>query len=79
MVSPSAPMIIVGTRTWLVQHLALGWFPRIPDRAQARLEVEQIRLLTGQDVRSLFPRASIHPERVAGLTVGFVAYAGWEK
>jgi hypothetical protein len=67
------------TRVWLVRHFALGWFPKMPDPEQARREVEQIRLLKKREVQALFPGATLHAERVAGLTVSWVAYGGWRK
>ncbi len=76
---PGFQFLSIQARTWLVQHFALGWFPRIPDHDKARREVEQIRLLTQTDVQQLFPKATLVPERVAGVAVGFVAYGGWEN
>ena len=74
---PGFQFLPVEVRVWLVQHFALGWFPRIRDVAKARHEVEQIQLLTEPDMRRLFQKATVHKERVAGMTVGFVAYGGW--
>jgi hypothetical protein len=39
--------------------------------------VETIRLLSRREVAQLFPEATLHEERFAGLTVSFVVYAGW--
>ena len=75
---PGFQFLPIHTRTWLVQHFALGWFPRIRDAAQARREVEQIQLLSAKQVRQLFPNALLHYERVLGMTVGIVAVDGWE-
>ena len=74
---PGFQFLPVRARVWLVQHFALGWFPRLPDEAAARREVEQIQLLSTAKVRNLFPQAQIHAERFMGMTVGIVAYAGW--
>ena len=76
---PGFQFLPLATRIWLVQHFALGWFPRIPDYAAARAEVEQIRLLTPNDMGRLFPSAHIQTERTLGLTVGVVAYEGWRN
>ena len=65
-------------RVWLVSHFNVGWYRRIPDRAEARSEVESISLLTRRDLRRLFPRARIYRERLMGLTKSFVAYDGWD-
>ena len=74
---PGFQFLPVRARVWLVQHFALGWFPRLPNEAAARREVEQIQLLSTAKVRNLFPEAQIHAERFMGMTVGIVAYAGW--
>ncbi len=74
---PGFQFLPVHIRTWLVQHFALGWFPRIRDAAQARHEVTQIQLLSANSVRRLFPKAQLQSERMLGMTVGLVAYEGW--
>jgi hypothetical protein len=74
---PGFQFLPINVRVWLVQHFALGWFPRMPDAGKARQEVEQIQLLTGQQVRRLFPSATLAKEKFLGLTVGFLAYGGW--
>ena len=65
-------------RTWLVSHFSVGWYPRTPDRAKARREVESIVLLNEVQLRELFPDARIYKERILGLTKSFVAYSGWD-
>jgi hypothetical protein len=67
----------VGTRTWLLNKFDVGWYRRIPDRSAARAEVESIQLLTRKRFSDLFPEATIHDEKFAGLTKSFVAIAGW--
>jgi hypothetical protein len=74
---PGFQFLPVSTRVWLVQHFALGWFPRMPDAAKARQEVEQIRLLSKREVSQLFPSATLAKERFLGLTIGFLAHGGW--
>jgi hypothetical protein len=64
-------------RMQLLRHFNLGWFKKIPDAAQARREVENIRLLSKSDFMRLFPDAGIYEEKVFGITKSFVAYAGW--
>ena len=46
---------------------------RQPTYASALAEVKQIRLLTGTEMKTLFPRASIEREKFAGFTKSFVA------
>jgi hypothetical protein len=67
----------VGARAWLVNHFDVGWYKRIRDKEAARAEVESIQLLTRGQFAALFPGATIHAERLAGLTKSFVAIGGW--
>jgi hypothetical protein len=76
---PGFQFLPLGVRAWLVQRFALGWYPRLPDSAQARREVEQIRLLSKREVQALFPDANVRPERVAGMTVSWIACGGWNE
>lgn len=69
----------LGIRVWLMQNFNLGWFPKTPDRQQAREIVDGIRLLGKEDFRSLFPNAMIYEEKVLGITKSFVAYGGWNE
>lgn len=64
-------------QTWLVQHFALGYTGRIPDRAKAEARVSRIELLSVRDMRALFPEARLYRERVLGLTKSITAYHGW--
>lgn len=64
-------------RAQLVHRFDVGWYRRIPDLAAARAEVDSIRLLTRRRFAALFPGATIHEEKFAGLTKSFVACGGW--
>jgi Methyltransferase domain len=74
---PFFQFLPLATRVWLVRHLHLGWFTVPPDREAARRELGEIRLVTKNEMRALFPEATIYEERVLGLTKSFIAYAGW--
>lgn len=74
---PGFQFLPLAARIWLVRHFALGWIPRLPDYAAAKAEVEQIQLITANDMQRLFPNAKLHHERTFGMTVGIVAYEGW--
>jgi hypothetical protein len=65
-------------RAQMVNRFDVGWYKRIPDLAAARAEVESIQLLTGKKFSALFPGATIHREKLGGLTKSFVAYGGWD-
>lgn len=64
-------------RAFLINHFNLGWVKRKPDLQDARSTVEQIRLLKKHELLSLFPKANLYQEKVAGLTKSFVVYGGW--
>jgi hypothetical protein len=63
-------------RAQLVHRFDVGWYKRIPDYAAAKAEVDSIQLLTRRRFAALFPDASLHIERLAGLPKSFVAYGG---
>jgi hypothetical protein len=71
---PGFQFLPLGARAWLLQHFNLGSTLRQRDPERARAEVESIRLLSRQEVRELFPEATIQEERVCGLVKSFVAY-----
>lgn len=64
-------------RAQMVHHFDVGWYKRIPDLEAARAEIDSIQLLTRSRFAALFPGATIHVERIAGLSKSFVAYGGW--
>ncbi len=74
---PGFQFLPVDLRAWLVSHFDVGWYRRIPDKANARAEVESVSLLSENDVRRLFPDARIYREKLLGLTKSFVAYRGF--
>ena len=49
----------------------------VKNEAEARAAVEEIRLLSGREVRRLFPDARVLRERYLGLTKSFVAIRGF--
>lgn len=71
---PGFQFLPLAVRVWLVRHFSLGWFPRMPDAAQALAEVSSIRLLGEAEFKALFPGAAVFKERYLGLTKSFVAY-----
>jgi hypothetical protein len=73
-VFPLFQFLPIATRVWLMRHFQLGWMPKLPDRGQARREVESIRLLSRAKMQQLFPGAAIYDEKLAGLVKSFVAY-----
>ena len=63
----------LGVRTALHQRWNLGWMPAEPDYMTARLEVEQIRLLSIREYRLLFADAEIRYEKVGPLIKSLIA------
>jgi hypothetical protein len=63
-------------RVWLIMHYRLGSYPRVDDRREAEELVNEIRLLTRAEFRSLFPDAKIYSERFCGLAKSFMAVKG---
>jgi SAM-dependent methyltransferase len=77
--TPGFQFFPIKLRAWLVSRFSVGWYPRIPDLAEARREVESVSLLTKTQLRKLFPEARIYEERLFGLTKSFIAYHGWDS
>ena len=67
----------VEMRAQLVHRFDIGWYKRIPSIERARDEVKSIQLLTRKRFSELFPGASIHDEKLLGLSKSFVAFGGW--
>jgi hypothetical protein len=69
---PFFPFLPLGIRAWLHQHFTLGWLPPEPDALRARIDCDQVRLLSQQEIRLLFPDAAVHKERMAGMVKSFI-------
>ena len=65
-------------RIWMVRNFTVGWQPREPDYREASKIVNNIRLLTRQELLSLFPDATLLEETVLGIRKSFIACGGWE-
>jgi hypothetical protein len=75
---PYFAVLPIGVRAFLLQHLDLGWYKRRPDRAQALADVRSVRLMTGSELRRMFPVARIENERFLIFTKSFVVFDGWD-
>lgn len=64
-------------RKRIVMRFDTGWYRRIDDPARAEELVTRIKLLRGREMRTLFPGATLHRERVLGLTKSYVAHDGF--
>ena len=74
---PGFQFLPLETRAWLSSRLQLGWMPKFEDRTEAREQAASISLLTRQQLRMLFPEASLYTEHFLGLPKSYVAYHGW--
>lgn len=61
-------------RIFLTQHFNLGHIPKLPQKKDAKRQVEEIRLLTLSDLKKLFPKASIYREKFLIFNKSFVAH-----
>lgn len=64
-------------RVGLHSNFTLGWMERARSRAEARKNVESIRLLSTAQMKRLFPDADVYSEKFFGLTKSITAYGGW--
>ena len=71
---PGFQFLPLTTRAWLHCRFDLGWMRRAESAEAAMTEVKQLRLLSRAELQKLFPHASIHVERFAGIPKSFVAY-----
>ena len=60
-------------RIALLRRRRWGWRGPTPDPAEARILVEEIRLMRRRELRDLFPDARLQEERFGGLVKSFVA------
>ncbi|MCF7818253.1 MAG: methyltransferase domain-containing protein [Kiritimatiellales bacterium] len=69
---PFFPFIPLGIRTALHRRFRLGWYAPEPDELKARIDCDEIRLLTRKELALLFPKAGIRAERLGGLVKSFI-------
>ncbi|MHC4208670.1 MAG: class I SAM-dependent methyltransferase [Planctomycetota bacterium] len=63
-------------RAELLHRLPVGGQRPCPDRRQARQRVGAIRLLSRRELESLFPGATIVPERFGGVAKSWIVHEG---
>lgn len=64
----------VSLRVCLLRHFDLGWIPKETDPDKARQIISSIRLLKLNEIKALFPEATIYKEKILGLTKSLTAY-----
>ena len=62
-------------RIWLTQHISLGHIPKQKDYTKAVQQVAEVKLLTKQEMKTLFPNSAIYCEKFLGLNKSFIAYS----
>lgn len=65
------------TRIELLRRLRCGWRGPCPDKAQASELVDEVRLMTRDELDAFFPGATIVPEKFAGLVKSWMVYKGF--
>lgn len=63
-------------RTEMLRRRRIGWRGPLPERAAAREAVDEIRLLTGAELRSMFPDSEVRAEKWRGLTKSWIVLGG---
>jgi len=76
---PFFQFLPISWRVGLLRRTRLGFVAHTPDASAARERVESIRLLSGAELAALFPGATIHRERLCGLTKSFTACGGFDE
>lgn len=65
-------------KVWIATNIKPGWYT--PATREEAIElVNEIRLMRKQELKDLFPDASIFEEKFMGLTKSFIVYGGWEQ
>jgi hypothetical protein len=66
----------VQMRIAIIRRVRCGWRGPCPDRTAARQLVEEVRLLSRSELGTIFPGATLIPERFCGLVKSWTAVGG---
>ena len=66
-------------RVFLLQHFDLGVYNKTLNKERAYKIVTSVKLLKEQELRELFPSATILKEKMFGITYSFIVYNGWNN
>lgn len=69
----------VGPRVAMLRRWTCGWQGPCPDPVRSRQLVDEIRLLTAKELRTMFPGATLIPERFCGLVKSWTVVAGFSR
>lgn len=64
-------------RVTILRRRRCGWRGPCPDPVRARELVEEVRLMTRSELRSIFPGATMIPERFFGIVKSWIAVGGF--
>ena len=76
---PGWQWIPLDARVAMIRRWRCGWRGPCADLVQARKLVEEVRLMTGRELRSLFPNATVVPERFGGLVKSWIVLGGFPQ
>jgi hypothetical protein len=64
-------------RVSIIRRHRCGWRGPCEDPKRARELVREVRLMTAAELKSIFPKASLVPERFFGMTKSWIAIGGF--
>ncbi len=67
----------VSLRVSILQRWKCGWRGPCSDPVRARDLVEEVRLMTGRELKSAFPNGKLLPERFCGLVKSWTVFGGF--
>lgn len=67
----------VSVRSLILQRRRCGWRGPCPDPIEARRQVDEVRLLTWNELHELFPSATLISERFCGFVKSWTAVGGF--
>lgn len=62
-------------RRWMTQQFSLGHIGKINNPEMAKQQVNEIKLLTKNELKQLFPQSTIYEEKFAGFNKSFIAHS----
>jgi len=74
---PGWQWIPLDMRVSIIRRWRCGWRGPCPDPVRARELVREVRLMSGRELRSMFPKATLLPERFCGLVKSWIAIGGF--
>ncbi len=76
---PGWQWLPLDVRVSIIRRRRCGWRGPCPDPAKARELVSEVRLLSGRELRSMFPKANLVAERFCGFVKSWIAIGGFPQ